>query len=123
MLCAQIALIEHDRLLLVRSGPMKGWELPGGVVAPPELPEVAAMRALDEKTGYALLDAPDLFGVFPDPQRLAPRLYFTVFVSRNFMAPAAPKASSHGEFRWFPHDALPQDVSPVCSKIAGTLID
>ena len=123
ILCAQVVLIEHDRFLLVRTAVRKGWELPGGVVAPPEAPEVTVMRELGRQTGYELLDSPDLLGVFPDPARALLRSYFTVFVSRTFRSVEPASVSSRAEFRWFARDALPCDASPICGKVAGALID
>lgn len=122
-LCAQVALIERDRILLVRTSLGRGWELPGAIVAPPEPPENTAMRALGLQTGYTLLDSPELLGVFPDPERTTPCLYFTVFISSNFTAPVVPLASSYGELRWFSRDVLPQDASPICGKVTSVLVD
>lgn len=123
ILCAQVALIEHDRILLLRSGGNMGWELPGGIVAPPEPPEATAIRALGQKTGYELRDSPELLGVFPDLERVTSRLYFAVFISCNFTAPSKLPVSPSGTLRWFPRDALPQGASPICRKVAGVLVD
>lgn len=123
MLCAQIALIEHDRILLIRTGLGNGWELPGGVVAPPEAPEATIMRELGRQAGYELLDSPELVGVFSDPSRATLRVYFTVFISRTFRPAASRLISSNAELRWFARDALPGDASPICGKVVGALVD
>lgn len=120
---ARIALVENRRLLLVRHRNKNGWHLPGGSVAPPEFPEAAVIRQLTRLTGYLLNDQPELIGIFPDPAVVPRPSYLAVFASTNFQLAAQAESREIAEIRWFDVANLPHDVSPICHKVAGVLVD
>jgi len=102
-----IALVDGDRVLLVRRGrgPARGlWAFPGGRVEPGETPEAAARRELLEETGLeatltGILAVYDMPGLDDRPP-----LRLTVF---RAIAPAgeARAGDDAAELRWVRPDA------------------
>lgn len=122
-LCAQIALVENRKLLLVRYPHLSGWHLPGGSVRAPETPEATVSRVLERETGYNLVDHPELLGVFPELCPHGRKNYLAVFASRDFRQVDVRPETRVLEACWFDLMALPQDATEACRKVAGVLID
>lgn len=63
----RVLVSDGECVLLVRHGYVPGWHLPGGGVHPRETAEAAAVRELDEETGYAPAGALRFAGLHFNP--------------------------------------------------------
>ncbi|MCG6858787.1 MAG: NUDIX domain-containing protein [Salaquimonas sp.] len=98
-------------ILLVRHTYVKGWHFPGGGVEPKETAEEALRREVEEETAVQLVAPPELMGVYLN-RRLGARDHVLFFRCPQWQQVKAFKASMEiAEARFFPSDALPDDLS------------
>lgn len=83
--CNMVAVTEDEKMILVRQYryPVDAttYELPGGVIEEGEAPEKAALREMEEETGYTSNDVEYLFEVRPNPAINNNTAYF--YLARN----------------------------------------
>lgn len=98
-------------LLIERGNPPYGWALPGGFIDCGESAEQAAVREAQEETGLAVR-LTGLLGVYSDPDR-DPRFHtLSVAYTAECDEDAIPCAGDDAKkARFFPLDALPDDVA------------
>lgn len=107
-----VILDAEGRVLLIRHGYTPGWTFPGGGVEIGETADEALRRELAEEANVVLTGPPALHGVFHQPQ-FSGRDHVLVYVIRQFAWNGAhPPNREIAECRFFPLDALPDDVSP-----------
>ena len=113
-------IVEDDkgRVLLQLRADNHCWGYCGGSIEPDEKVEDAAKRELFEETGL-IAEEVQLFGVFSGPE-----LHYIypngdevsnidiVFLCRSFSGTLKPQESEVEELRFFPIDALPENLSP-----------
>jgi len=73
------------------------WEIPAGVVDPPESPEAAAARELKEETGYEGEKITQIGWVHPNPALHGNRCFFYLVEGAHQVAP--PNWESYEELR------------------------
>lgn len=113
ILGVRAALIEDDRVLLIRQTYMPGWQFPGGGVEPGETAEFAAARELFEETGYRPASPMSLFGLYHNVNPATNRDHIALYVCRDFQTIHAFKPNMEiGEAGWFQIDALPEQTLP-----------
>lgn len=114
---ARVALVDGDRVFLIRHTYLPGWQFPGGGVEPGETAEQAGARETFEETGYRVTEPMELFGLFHNVSVVSNRDHIALFVARAFVAEKAFTASMEiAEGGWFAHDALPDLVSPGAAR-------
>jgi 8-oxo-dGTP pyrophosphatase MutT (NUDIX family) len=107
----RVALIEGERILLLRQTYMPGWQLPGGGVEPGESAEFAAARELLEETGYRPTAPMPLFGFYHNVNSTTNRDHVALFLCREFEQVRPFTANGEiAETGWFPIDALPAET-------------
>lgn len=113
VLGARAALIDGDRVLLLRHTYMPGWHFPGGGVEPGETAEEAARRETEEETGLRIEGAMSFLGLYLQKNEATNRDHVAVCVGRahSVVRPFRPNGEI-AEIGWFPFDALPPDVNP-----------
>lgn len=106
-------------LLIERRNPPHGWALPGGFIDYGEGAEQAAVREALEETGLAVR-LTGLLGVYSDPAR-DPRFHtLSVVFTAEADGEDVPLAGDDaGQARFFPLDALPQNVAFDHRRIVG----
>ncbi len=106
------ALIDGERVFLIRHTYLPGWQFPGGGVEAGETAEDCAGREVLEETGYRLTGRPTLFGLYHNASVVTNRDHVALYLCRDFNA-ARPFRPGHeiAEGGWFPYDALPEGVT------------
>ena len=98
-------------LLVRRRNPPLGWAIPGGFVEPDEDLPTAARRELREETG-AGAETLHLIGAYGRPDRdPRGRTISIAFGIRLRARPSTHAGDDAAEARWFPLNALPQDLA------------
>ena len=114
---ARAALIDGDRVLLLRHTYMPGWHFPGGGVEPGETAETAARREAEEETGIRVDGPMSLLGLYLQVNEATNRDHVAVYVGRAHTVLQPFKANGEiAEIGWFAFDALPADVNPGTAR-------
>jgi 8-oxo-dGTP diphosphatase len=96
-----VAVIRHGMVLAaLRSGPVPGWEFPGGKVEPGETEQAAGVRELAEELGVRIEVGESLGPTVPINERYSLRVYTATLVSGN------PSPHEHEAIRWVGADDL-----------------
>lgn len=112
VLGARAALIDGDRVLLLRHTYMPGWHFPGGGVEPGETAQTAARREAEEETGIRVEGPMTLLGLYLQVNEATNRDHVAVYVGRahTVLRPFRPNGEI-AEIGWFAFDALPPHVN------------
>jgi ADP-ribose pyrophosphatase YjhB (NUDIX family) len=115
----KVVLRQGDDVLLVRHtyGRRSEWDLPGGFINDGEAPQDAVMRELSEEVGLDI-KRPVALGAFV--QRTSGRRDTVHCFAAD--ADGAQVEIDEGEIsqaRWFPHDALPEAVTPYTRRMVA----
>lgn len=116
---AAVILNHDDEILLVRRTDMPLWSLPVGVVEVGESVTAGLKREVMEETGLTVVSAEPM-ALFSGPgQRLQypngdiVQSTTTVFLVRQWKGEPRPDNVETSDVRFFPTDALPDDVLPL----------
>lgn len=114
-----IACNGEGEILLVRHGYVDGWHLPGGGVERGQTMEQAALRELEEETGYRPLSGLQICGVCFN-RHASPRDHVAVFRCDGVEQVSVFKPNREiAETGFFPPDNLPDGTtSGTRSRIA-----
>lgn len=117
VLGTRAALLDGDRVLLLRHTYMPGWHFPGGGVEPGETAEAAARREAEEETGLRVEGSMRLLGLYLQVHEATNRDHVAVYVGRSFreVKPFRPNGEI-AEIGWFPLDRLPEEVNPGTAR-------
>lgn len=104
-----LVIDEANRVLLIKHTYMENWHFPGGGVLPGEPARVAAIRELFEETGVQAEGKIELLGVyFHKVYRVND--YVILYRVPNFKLTSAKISPEIAESKWFPLNALPDDL-------------
>lgn len=117
VLGARAALLDGDRVLLLRHTYMPGWHFPGGGVEPGETAEEAARREAEEETGFRVEGSMTLLGLYLQKHEATNRDHVAVYVGRQYrqIRPFRPDAEI-ADIGWFGFDALPDGMNPGTAR-------
>ncbi|WP_348063315.1 NUDIX domain-containing protein [Devosia sp.] len=114
---ARVMLVEGDKVFLIRHTYVPGWQFPGGGVEPAETAEYAAAREVLEETGYRVVGAMELFGLYHNTSPVTDRDHVAFFVSHKFEKAFEFRANREiAEAGWFDRRQLPEKVTPATSQ-------
>ncbi|SMQ72028.1 ADP-ribose pyrophosphatase YjhB, NUDIX family [Devosia lucknowensis] len=114
---ARVMVVDGDKVLLIRHTYVPGWQFPGGGVGPGETFEEAGARETLEETGYRVIGAMELFGLYHNTSPVTDRDHVAFFVAKTFKHEFERKRDHEiAEVGWFDRHALPNGVSPATSQ-------
>ncbi len=114
--CAGALIVLDGRVLLVKRGiePFKGWwDIPGGFLNAGEHPRDGMLREVREETGLSVR-VRELLGVYVDHYLTTDGRDIYTLNHYYIVEPdgGTPRAADDAvELRWFPLDALPEQVA------------
>jgi 8-oxo-dGTP pyrophosphatase MutT (NUDIX family) len=113
----RVALIDGDKIYLIRQTYLPGWHFPGGGVEPGETAAFSGGRELEEETGYRPCEPMELRGLYLNVNSATNRDHIAFFVCRRFekVAEVGPNYEI-AEAGWFPLDALPAEATPPTQR-------
>ena len=123
---ASVVLLDgHERVLLRKRHRFMqdrwGWELPGGLVDEDEDPRDAAMRELEDQTGYLAADLAHLASFQPAPDRVDAE--HVVFMAREAESVSdAIRSDEVGRWEWLPLESVPELIATGQIWESATLI-
>ncbi len=108
---ARGALIDGNKVLLIRHTLLPVWQFPGGGVDPGESFEAAFRREMFEETGYEVEGEVVLHGIFHNVEATN-RDHLAFYISKNFKSTRIFKSSHEiSDMAWFDIDDLPNDIA------------
>lgn len=117
VLGARAALLDGDRVLLLRHTYMPGWHFPGGGVEPGETAEEAARREAEEETGFRVEGSMTLLGLYLQKHEATNRDHVAVYVGRQYRQIRSFRPDAEiAEIGWFAFDALPDGMNPGTAR-------
>lgn len=112
---ARCAVLDGNRILLVRHTYQDGWLIPGGGVKKGETLREAACREILEECGIEIDDA-KLFHVYYS-DRQSKSDHIALFMATSFHGvPAISDVAEIAEVTFFPVDALPERATPATRR-------
>jgi 8-oxo-dGTP pyrophosphatase MutT (NUDIX family) len=113
----RVALIDGDKVFLIRHTYVPGWQFPGGGIEPGETAEESAAREVLEETGYRLTGPLELFGLYHNANSATNRDHVAFYLGRHFEPARAFKSNFEiAETGWFPLTDLPATLSPATTQ-------
>ena len=108
----KVVVRRGDDVLLVRHtyGRRSEWDLPGGFINEGEAPQDAALREIAEEVGLQAERPVALGALVQRSSGRRDRVH--AFATDVDGAPLEVDAGEIAQARWFPHDALPDAVTP-----------
>jgi 8-oxo-dGTP pyrophosphatase MutT (NUDIX family) len=106
---ARVILLRESQVLLIRHTYRDGWYFPGGGVDKGETLEAAACREAEEEAMATLAEV-TLLGVYSNFGE-GKSDHVAVFVAREFELREFVPNNEIADRRWFPLDALPENIS------------
>ncbi len=102
VLGVRVAVLDEERVLLLRHTYLPGWHFPGGGVEPGEAAADAAARETLEETGVSAAEPLQLFGLYHNVHEATNRDHLAFFVCRQFRVERAFRRNVEiAEIGWF----------------------
>ncbi|MCC6458669.1 MAG: NUDIX domain-containing protein [Caldilineaceae bacterium] len=111
----RMILVQDGKVLLVRHTYMEGWHFPGGSMKRGETPLEAAAREAREEAGAALLEPPELVGIFSSFNG-GKSDHVATYLCRKFRLERATDRWEIAERKLFALDALPPQLGDKARK-------
>jgi ADP-ribose pyrophosphatase YjhB (NUDIX family) len=113
----------EGRVLLVRHSYQPGWHMPGGGIEKGETAATALARELEEETGIALAERPELYGVYANFAAFRGD-HIALYVVRAWrQGPASIPNGEIVEAGFFAADALPPQTTPGTRRRLAEVLD
>lgn len=107
----RVALIDGEKIFLIRHTYMPGWQLPGGGVEPGETAAFSAAREVAEETGFRVTGPLELFALYHNVV-VTDRDHVALYLCRQFEKTTEFKPNYEvAEIGWFHFDALPDGTT------------
>jgi len=116
------AIIRENKILLVRHGMLKKWQIPGGLQEIGESIQQTVQREIKEELGLDLM-ADSLIGVysqpkwtieFPDESKLQQLIFF--FLMEGEVSPISIQTDEITAYQFFAPDDIPAEIMDCCKQ-------
>lgn len=113
----RVAVLDGDRVLLIRHSYVPGWQLPGGGVEPGESAPEAGARELFEEAGLVPVDGLELFGFYHQSNAVTDRDHVALYVCRQHRVARdfRPGLEITGA-EWFRLDQPPEGIADSAAR-------
>jgi 8-oxo-dGTP pyrophosphatase MutT (NUDIX family) len=112
---ARVLVIKDNQILLVKHTYMPKWYTIGGGVDFKESPLQGAIRELKEEAGVIAHGPLELLGTYYNVHQ-GHDDYVSTYICKDFTEEDYICPEEIIEKRWFPLNALPEDISPGCLR-------
>lgn len=120
---ARVAMLDGDKVLLLKHTYVPDWHFPGGGIEPGETAAEAGTREMLEETGFEATGPLTLFGFYHNLNEATVRDNVAVYLCRDFREVRAFRPNHEiAAIGWFGPDDLPADVdSGTARRVAEIL--
>lgn len=108
---ARVAVLDGDRVLLLKHTYVPDWHFPGGGIEPDETGADAGRREMLEETGFEATGPLTLFGFYHNRNEATVRDHVAVYICREFREVRRFQPNHEiAAIGWFGPDELPADI-------------
>lgn len=120
---ARVAMLDGDKVLLLKHTYVPDWHFPGGGIEPGETGAEAGSREMLEETGFEATGPLALLGFYHNLNDATVRDHVAVYVCRQFRQVRQFQPNHEiAAIGWFGPDDLPADVDPGTARRVAEIL-
>jgi len=120
---ARVAVLDGDKVLLLKHTYVPDWHFPGGGIEPGETGGEAGRREMLEETGFEATGPLTLFGFYHNLNEATVRDHVAVYVCRQFRETRRFHPNHEiAAIGWFGQGQLPADIDPGTARRVAEIL-
>jgi len=120
---ARVAMLDGDKVLLLKHTYVPHWHFPGGGIEPDETGAEAGSREMLEETGFEATGPLTLFGFYHNRNEATVRDHVAVYLCREFRQVREFQPNHEiAAIGWFGPGELPADIDPGTARRVAEIL-